>query len=82
MKNRKLIRTLRRERRKLYPYGLPILARGCGKTNLYLAHFLKYIAFDIVIDRYENTDREVSLEEAHKDMDDFINEMWALKEDF
>ena len=78
MKNRKLIRTLKKERRKLYPHGLPIQPRGCGKTYLYMSHFLLYIAYDYVIGKYKKLDREVSLEEAHKDMTDFINEMWIF----
>lgn len=82
MKNRKLIRTLKEERRKLYPHGLPIRPRGCGKINLYLAHFLRYIAYDFVCDTYKKMNKEVSLEEAHEDMSSFINEMWAIKEDF
>lgn len=82
MKNRKLIRTLKKERRKLYPYGLPIQPRGCSKSSLYLAHTLRYIAYDVAFDTYKNMDREVSLEEAHKDMNDFMSEMWKIKEDF
>ena len=82
MKNRKLIKILKEERRKLYPYGLPIHPRGCAKTYLYLTHFLKYIAYDVVIDSYKKINREVSLEEAYKDMNDFVSKMWALKQDF
>lgn len=84
MKNRVLIEKLKKERQELYPFGYPTQqARGSGKTYFYLGHFLRYTAFDIVIDKYEKMDREVSLEEAHKDMNDFIEEMWALiKEDF
>ena len=82
MKNRKLIRTLKKERRKLYPHGCPIQPRGCWKTYLYMSHFLLYTAYDYVCNIYKHTDREVSLEEAHNDMKDFINEMWTLKEDF
>lgn len=78
MKNRKLIRTLKKERRKFYPHGLPIQSRGCGKTNIYSAHFLLYKAYDFVISKYKKLDKEVSLEEAHKDMSDFINEMWIF----
>ena len=82
MKNRRLIKRLKEERRKLYPYGLPIQPRGCGKTSLHLMHFLRYVAFDVVIDEYKKTDREVSLEQAYEDMNYFIKEMWAIKEDF
>lgn len=82
MKNRKLIKRLKEERRKLYPHGLPIQPRGCGKTFLHLGHFLRYIAFDVVIDEYKKIDREVSLEEAYEDMNYFIKEMWAMTEEF
>lgn len=82
MKNRKLIRQLKEERRKLYPYGLPIQPRGYGKTSLHLMHFLRYVAFDVVIDRCKKIDRETSLEEAYEYMNIFIKEMWAIKEDF
>lgn len=73
--NRKLIKTLKEERRKLYPHGLPIRSRGCCKTYVRIWHFLRYIAFDVVINEYKKTDREVSLEDAHDDMNYFISEM-------
>ena len=76
MKNRKLIRILKKERRKLYPHGIPIQPRGCSKTYTYLAHALRYIAYDVVISDYRNVDKEVSLEEAHKDMNEFVADMW------
>lgn len=82
MENKWLIKTLKKERRKLYPYGLPVQPRGCGKPTLYLAHFLRYIAYDFVCNTYKKMDKRVSLEEAHKDMEDFINEMWSIKQDF
>ncbi len=82
MKNGKLIKQLKEERQRLYPHGLPIRPRGCGKIYLYLMHFLRYIAFDVVIDEYKKIDREVSLEEAHEDMNYFISEMWLIKEEF
>lgn len=80
MKNRKLIRMLKKERRKLYPHGLPIQPRGCDKTYLYMSHFLLYTSYDFVIDIYKRMEREATLEEAHNDMKDYINEMWKLKD--
>jgi len=77
--NKELIKTLKEHRRKLYPNGLPIQPRGCGKTNLFLAHFLRYIAYDFVCDTYKDMDREVSLEEAYRDMNEFIKEMWESR---
>lgn len=79
MKNKKLIKALKEERRKIYPYGCPIQPRGFGKTYLHLGHFLRYKAYDVVIDTYKKMDREISLEEAHEDMNYFISRMWELK---
>lgn len=82
MKNRKLIKILKEERKRLYPYGLPIQPRGFGKTSLHLMHFLKYVAYDVVIDIYKKIDREASLEEAHEHMDYFVAEMFESRPKF
>lgn len=37
--NEELIKQLKEERSRLYPYGLPVQPRGCSKTYLYLSHF-------------------------------------------
>lgn len=74
--NKELIKTLYTERKRLYPNGCPITPRGCGKTFLYMSHFLIYTAYDFVCDIYKHMDREVSLEEAHNDMKNYINEIW------
>lgn len=79
-KNKELIKTLYAERKRLYPNGCPFAPRGCGKTFLYMSHFLLYTSYDFVIDIYKRMDREVTLEEAHNDMKDYINEMWKLKD--
>ena len=81
-KNKELIKTLYVERKRLYPNGCQFAPRGCGKTFLYLMHFLRYVAYDVVIDEYRKTNREISLEEAHNDMKDYINEMRKLRENF
>ena len=81
MKNKKLIRALKKERRKLYPHGLPIQPRGCGKTFTYMSHFLLYTAYDFVCDIYKRIDKKVSLEEAHDHMREYINEMWRIAEE-
>lgn len=70
--NKKLIKTLKKERKKLYPYGCPIQPRGYGKTYLYLSHFLRYIAYDLVCEGYKQITEEITLEEAHKDINDFV----------
>ena len=79
-KNKELIKTLYAERKRLYPNGCPFAPRGCGKTFLYMSHFLLYTSYDFVIDIYKCMDREVTLEEAHNDMKDYINKMWKLKD--
>ena len=73
--NKELIKILKEHRRKLYPNGCPVPARGCGKTNLFLAHFLRYTAYDFVCNIYKDMDRKVSLEEAYRDMGEFIEKM-------
>lgn len=45
-------------------------------------HFLRYVAFDAVIDYCKKIDKEISLEESYEYMNLFIKEMWAIKEDF
>ena len=81
MKNRKLIKTLKRERKRLYPNGCPFAPRGYGKTYLYMSHFLLYTSYDFVCDFYKRMVREVTLEEAHNDMRNYINEMWRMAEE-
>lgn len=44
-KNKELIKTLYAERKRLYPNGCPFAPRGCGKTFLYLMHFLRLEEF-------------------------------------
>lgn len=70
--NEELIKTLKEERRKLYPNGCHIQPRGCAKTYLYLSHFLRYTAYDFVCDIYKHMTTEVTLETAHKDINDYV----------
>lgn len=79
--NKELIKTLYAERKRLYPNGCPVAPRGCGKTLLYMSHFLTYTAYDYVCGIYKHMDREVSLEEAHNNIKDYINEMWKITEE-
>lgn len=74
--NKELIKTLYAERKRLYPNGCPVAPRGCGKIFVYLSHYLTYIAYDFVCDIYKHLDEDVSLEEAHDDMKNYINEIW------
>lgn len=70
--NEKLIKTLKQERKKLYPDGLMVMPRGFGKTYLMLAHNLRYAAYEHVCSIYKQLDYEVTLKQAHKDMDEFV----------
>ena len=79
--NKKLIKELYAERKRLYPNGCPFAPRGSGKTFTYMYHFLVYTAYDFVCDIYKHMDRKVSLEEAHNNMRDYINEMWRIVEE-
>lgn len=76
--NRQIIRELKRERRKLYPYGLPIEARGSGKTMLHLSHVLRYFSFQVAIDFCKKSEKEVTMDSVRKIMNDFIDEMWPF----
>lgn len=81
--NEELIKTLYEERNKLYPYGCPIRPRGCGKTLTYMYYFLAYISYDVVCNKYrcKCINRKISLEEAHRDMRDYIKEVWRRVEE-
>lgn len=79
--NKELIKTLYAERKRLYPNGCPFASRGCGKTRLYMMHFLTYTAYGYVCDIYKRIDREVSLEEAHDHIKDYVSEMWRIAEE-
>ena len=70
--NEKLIKTLREERDKLYPYKSIIMPRGFGKTYMMLNRMLRYVAYEHVCGIYKQLDYEVTLEQAHKDMDEFV----------
>lgn len=70
--NEELIKTLKEERSKLYPHGCPVQPRGCAKTYLYLSHFLRYTAYDYVCSVYEHINTQMTIEEARKDMNDYI----------
>lgn len=70
--NEKLIKQLIDERNRLYPHGLAIYPRGCSKTYTYLALFLKWNAYDFMCQIYKHINREITLEEAHKDIANYI----------
>lgn len=70
--NQKLIQELKDECDKLYPNGCPIQPRGSAKTYLYLSHFLRWSAYQLYCQVYENCNGEISIESAHKDIDMFV----------
>ena len=70
--NEKLIKTLKEERNRLYPDKLMVVSRGCGKTYMILNRILRYAAYEHVCSIYEQLNHEVTLEQAHKDMDEFV----------
>lgn len=70
--NEKLIKTLKEERNKLYPGKLTVMSRGCGKTYMIFNRILRYAAYEHVCSIYKQLDYEITLEQAHKDMDEFV----------
>lgn len=70
--NEKLIKTLKEERNRLYPSKLMVMPRGFGKTYMMLNRMLRYAAYEHVCSIYKQLDYEVTLEQAHKDMEEFV----------
>ena len=80
--NEKLIKTLKEERNILYPGKLMVIPRGFGKTYMMLNRMLRYAAYEHVCSIYKQLDYEVTLEQAHKDMDEFVSSVMSeLQED-
>lgn len=75
--NEKLIKTLKEERNRLYPSKLMVMSRGCGKTYMMLNRMLRYASYEHVCRIYEQLDYEVTLEQAHKDMDEFVTSIMS-----
>ena len=70
--NEKLIKILKEERNRLYPDKIVIIPRGFGKTYMMLNRMLRYASYEHVCSIYKQLDYEVTLEQAHKDMDEFV----------
>ena len=80
--NEKLIKILKEERNRLYPSKLMVMPRGFGKTYMMLNRMLRYAAYEHVCSIYKQLDYEVTLEQAHKDMDEFVSSIMSeLQED-
>ena len=75
--NEKLIKTLKEERNRLYPDKIVIMSRGFGKTYMMLSRMLRYAAYEHVCCIYEQLDYEVTLEQAHKDIDRFVTSIMS-----
>lgn len=70
--NEELIKQLMNERDEMFPYGCPIQPRGCSKTYTYLALFLRWNAYNFMCQIYKHVNGEITLEDAHKDIDDYV----------
>jgi hypothetical protein len=70
--NDKLIQQLKDECNKLYPNGCPVQPRGSSKTYLYLRHFLRWNAYQLYCQIYEHCNFVITIESAHKDIDEFV----------
>ena len=70
--NEKLIKDLKEERDRLYPDKITIMVRGFGKTYMMLNRMLRYVAYEHVCSIYKQLDYEVTLEQAHKDIEEFV----------
>ena len=75
--NEKLIKDLKEERDRLYHDKILIMSRGFGKTYMMLNRMLRYAAYEHVCRIYKQLDYEVTLEQAHKDMDEFVTSIMS-----
>ena len=75
--NEKLIKILKEERNRLYPSKLIVMPRGFGKTYRMLNRMLRYAAYEHVCSIYKQLDYEVTLEQAHKDIDEFVTSVMS-----
>ena len=75
--NEKLIKDLKEERDRLYPSKLMVMPRGFGKTYMMLNRMLRYAAYEHVCCIYEQLDYEVTLEQAHNDIDEFVKSIMS-----
>lgn len=70
--NEKLITALKKERNRLYPCKLMVMPRAFGKTYMMLNRMFRYAAYEHVCSIYKQLNYEVTLEQAHKDIDEFV----------
>lgn len=70
--NEALIAQLMEERHSLFSNGCPIQPRGSAKTYTYLALFLRWNAYDFMCQIYKHVEGDITLEEAHRDIDNYV----------
>lgn len=70
--NEILITQLMEERHRIFPNGCPMQPRGCAKTYTYLALFLRWNAYDFMCQIYKHVKVNITLEEAHRDIDNYV----------
>lgn len=70
--NEKLIKSLKEERNRLYPCKLMVMPRAFGKTYMMLNRMFRYAAYEHVCSIYKQLNYEITLEQAHKDIDEFV----------
>ena len=70
--NEKLITALKKERNRLYPCKLMVMPRAFGKTYMMLNRMFRYAAYEHVCSIYKQLNYEITLEQAHKDIDEFV----------
>jgi len=70
--NEQIIKMLKAECKTLYPKGYPMQPKGCGKTYLQIIPFLRWNGYQFYCHMYEKLNYEVTLEQAHKDIENYI----------
>lgn len=79
--NRKLIKTLTKEKNKLIPNGsYAIFSRGYGKTMLMLERMLVYSGYCYVISYLKTCKERYTYDKAKELIHEYVSEMWRLTE--
>lgn len=80
--NRKLIKTLVKEKNRLIPDGSYIIfSRGYGKTKCLLERMIVYSGYCNIIDYLNRCKEKYTLDEAHDLIHEYVKEMYRLTED-
>lgn len=75
-KNRKVVKILRRDMKKLLPCGYWITARGISKPYQYMSRILLHSIYAEYCDYYSKCDESITIEEARKQINDSFSECW------